>query len=167
MDSQIQDVSKILGSAQVINGDLSDQRFDAVDLLTIIQRVETIIQHIHPSAIYTHHPSDLNLDHALTARAVLTATRPTKPGCIVKDVYYFEVPSSTEWGFNYQFQPNVFMDITTTLNLKLKAMACYASETRPFPHPRSPDMLTAIAARWGSVAVVGSAEAFELVRSLR
>ena len=81
-----------------------------------------------------------------------------------------EVLSCTEWGFGQTggiFKPNIFMDITTTLNLKLKAMALYQSEVRPFPHPRSSEMLMANAHKWGATAGCGAAEAFELVRSLR
>ena len=46
-------------------------------------------------------------------------------------------------------------------------MALYESEARPFPHPRSPEVLRAIAERWGSVVGVEAAEGFELVRSVR
>lgn len=62
------------------------------------------------------------------------------------------------------FQPNVFVDISATLETKVQAMAVYESEARPFPHPRSPKALRVIARRWGSVVGV---EAFELVRSVR
>ena len=88
----------------------------------------------------------------------------------VKTVYAYEVASSTEWAFQRfdpVFHPNVFVDIDTTLDRKIKAMQAYESETRPFPHPRSPEALRAIALRWGSVAGLPAAEAFELVRSVR
>ncbi|MBC8264046.1 MAG: hypothetical protein H8E47_07985 [Anaerolineales bacterium] len=65
------------------------------------------------------------------------------------------------------FQPNVFVDISATLETKVQAMALYESEARPFPHPRSPEVLRAIAERWGSVVGVEAAEGFELVRSVR
>jgi len=102
-------------------------------------------------------------------RAVLTATRPVV-GQPVRDIYAFEVPSSTEWAFQRlepSFCPNVFVDVTSTLEAKIAAMECYESEARKFPHPRSPEALRAIATRWGSVVGCGAAEAFELVRSIR
>ena len=46
-------------------------------------------------------------------------------------------------------------------------MALYESEARPFPHPRSPEALRAIARRWGSVVGADAAEVFELIRSVR
>jgi LmbE family N-acetylglucosaminyl deacetylase len=61
----------------------------------------------------------------------------------------------------------VFVDISATLETKVSALTCYDTETRKFPHPRSPEAVRAIAVRWGSVAGFQAAEAFELIRSLR
>ena len=80
------------------------------------------------------------------------------------------MPSSTEWAFGQfqpAFRPNVFVDISTTLETKVQAMALYESEAWPFPHPRSPEALRATARRWGSTVGVEAAEAFELVRHMR
>jgi len=88
----------------------------------------------------------------------------------VREVYAFEVPSSTEWAFQGLepvFRPNVFVDVSRTLEVKLAAMSCYETEIRKFPHPRSPEALRAIAVRWGTVAGCAAAEAFELIRSVR
>ena len=160
--------ARVLGTPDVACDDLPDNRFDAVDLLSIVKRVERWVEELRPEAIYTHHPGDLNIDHALTFRAVLTATRPV-PGCPVKAVYAFEVPSSTEWAFQRcepAFRPSVFVDVSSTLETKVKALRQYAGEVRPAPHPRSPEGIRAMAQRWGSVVGVKYAEAFELIRLL-
>jgi LmbE family N-acetylglucosaminyl deacetylase len=131
--------------------------------------VEDVIEKLKPETIYTHHPGDLNVDHGVIHRAVLTATRPTA-GQSVHEIYAFEVPSSTDWAFGSLqpvFRPNVFVDVAATLEAKIAAMACYQTEMREFPHPRSPEALRAVAARWGSVVGCHAAEAFELVRSVR
>jgi LmbE family N-acetylglucosaminyl deacetylase len=148
---------------------LPDNRLDTVPLLEVVKLVEDLVENLKPEVIYTHHPGDLNIDHGVVHRAVLTATRPMV-GQPVRDIYAFEVPSSTEWAFQRvepAFRPNVFMDVSATLETKIQAMGCYESEARKFPHPRSPEALRAIAARWGSVVGFQAAEAFELVRSLR
>ena len=166
---QAKESTRLLGARECVCHGLPDNRFDSLPLLDIVKVIEEWIERVQPQALYCHHPGDLNVDHAITARAALTATRPL-PGCIVKELYAFEVPSSTEWAFQRlspAFSPNVFMDISGTLDLKLKAMKVYERELRPFPHPRSPEALEAIAKRWGSVAGVAAAEAFELVRSIR
>jgi LmbE family N-acetylglucosaminyl deacetylase len=147
---------------------LPDNRMDTVPLLEVVKVVEDLVKRFKPRVIYTHHPGDLNVDHGVAHRAVLTATRPMA-GQVVQAIYTFEVPSSTEWAFQTlhpAFRPNVFVDISDTLEAKVSAMACYDTETRKFPHPRSPEALRAIATRWGSVAGFQAAEAFELIRSL-
>jgi len=148
---------------------LPDNRLDTVPLLEVVKLVEDLVERVEPEVIYTHHAGDLNVDHGIIHRAVLTATRPI-PGQPVREIYAFEVPSSTEWAFQRiepSFRPNVFVDITQTLDAKVAAMECYETEARKFPHPRSPEALRAIATRWGSVVGCAAAEAFELVRSVR
>jgi LmbE family N-acetylglucosaminyl deacetylase len=162
-------VAELLGARDLFLYNLPDNRFDTVPLLDVIKIVEELVVRLQPRVIYTHHGGDLNIDHLVVHRAVLTATRPVA-GCPVREIYAFEVPSSTEWAFEQfypTFRPNVFVDTSTSLETKVQAMALYESEARPFPHPRSPEALRAIARRWGSAVGVEAAEAFELVRSVR
>jgi LmbE family N-acetylglucosaminyl deacetylase len=164
-----QRVADLLGAKELSLHGLPDNRFDSVPLLDVVKMVEQIIERWRPEAVYTHHGGDLNVDHRVLSQAVLTATRPGQRNS-VRDVYMFEIPSSTEWAFQQlspAFRPNVFVDISATLDTKLKAMQEYESEVRAFPHPRSSEALRAIAQRWGSVAGCKAAEAFELVRSIR
>ena len=44
-------------------------------MLDIVKQVEDWIRRFSPSTIYTHHPGDLNIDHGIAFRAVLTATQ--------------------------------------------------------------------------------------------
>ena len=162
------EAGQTLGARDVVIGDLPDNRFDSVPLLRIVKQIEAAVERIRPETVYTQHGGDLNIDHKLVHRATLTATRPTA-GFPVKSVYAYEVASATEWSFQEfspVFRPNVFVDISRTLDLKIRAMELYASELRPFPHPRSPEALRAAAVRWGSVAGLPAAEAFELIRSV-
>ncbi len=169
LHARADDVRRCLSAEKTLLFSLPDNRFDTVPLLDIIKIVEDLIDKLQPEVIYTHHGSDLNIDHQVVHRAVLTAARPVK-NCPVKEIYAFEVPSSTEWAFQQfrpAFQPNVFVDISNTLEMKIKALQLYESEVQPFPHPRSPQALRAIAYRWGSTAGVEAAEAFQLIRSIR
>lgn len=159
-------VARVLGVEDVYQYKLPDNCMDTVPLLEVVKIIEGLIEKVKPEVVYTHHEGDLNIDHVITARAVLTATRPVS-GCPVREIYSFEIPSSTEWSFargSSAFRPNVFIEITDTLKLKIDAMSLYEGEVRPFPHPRSPEALTCIAKRWGSVVGCSSAEAFELIR---
>ena len=169
LHSKSQQAADLMGAAGLSLFSLPDNRFDTVPMLDVVKIIESLVERLAPEAIYTQHGGDLNVDHVVTYRATLTATRPMQDGP-VKAVYAYEVASSTEWAFQQfspPFQPNVFVDIGETLGAKLQAMACYESEARTFPHPRSPDALTAVARRWGSVVGVPAAEAFQLVREVR
>jgi LmbE family N-acetylglucosaminyl deacetylase len=157
-----------LGAKEVVLLGLPDNRFDSLPLLEIVHRLEELIARFRPELIYTHSASDLNIDHVIVNRAVVTATRPV-PGCSVREILAFEVASSTEWRFQESssaFQPRVFIDISDTLETKFAAMECYAAEMRPFPHPRSREAVTALAQWRGSTAGLPAAEAFELIRRI-
>jgi len=161
-------VAEFLGAKDLFVYNLPDNCFDTVSLLDIVKIIEELVEQISPQVIYTQHGGDLNVDHAMVYRATLTATRPM-PGKPVKAVYAYEIASSTEWAFQKfspVFHPNVFIDISDTLELKLQAMQLYESEARSFPHPRSTEALRGIARRWGSVVGLEAAEAFELVRDV-
>ena len=158
-----------VGAKDVVLFKLPDNRLDTLPMLEVAKLIEDLIQKLRPAVIYTHHPGDLNLDHGIVHRAVLIATRPVL-GHPVRQILTFEVPSSTEWAFQKiepVFRPNVFVEVSKTLDAKIAALACYDSETRNFPHPRSEQALRAIATRWGSVSGCTAAEGFELVRSIR
>jgi LmbE family N-acetylglucosaminyl deacetylase len=158
----------LLGAREVNLAGLPDQKMDTVPLLDITQTIEREIARVRPETIFTQHGGDLNMDHVITFRATLTATRPM-PGGIVKRVYSYEIPSSTEWAFAQfepRFSPQVFFDIGAHLDTKIAAMQIYDSEAREFPHPRSPEALRAAARRWGAAVGVHAAEAFCCVRAI-
>lgn len=160
--------ARALGVKKVTLTSFPDNRFDSVALLDIVKTVEYHVQQFKPSVVYTHHASDLNVDHRITHQAVVTATRPLE-GQSVKALYAFETASATEWSFRRDglvFRPNVFVDVSKSFSKKIKALNAYRSEMRPFPHPRSAKALEAAARKWGSVSHVPLAEAFELIRSI-
>jgi LmbE family N-acetylglucosaminyl deacetylase len=167
--AQAKEAANIVGASGVDFAGFPDNRFDSVDLLEIIKIIELWIERYKPAVIYTHHGGDLNIDHDLTFRSVLTAARPTL-GSTVKDIYSFEIPSATDWSFSalkHSFRPNVFVDVTDTIENKISALKIYKDEIRDFPHPRSLKSVEVNAQKWGSVSNSNFAEAFELVRSIR
>lgn len=156
----------ILGVRHLRLFELPDNRFDTVDTLKVAKMVEQIAHSCDPEVVYTHFAGDLNIDHGITARAVLTALRPL-PGTTCRRIYAFEVPSSTGWGVPWDpFVPNVFVDIKDTLDLKLEAMAAYKTEVRSWPHPRSLEALSYRARAWGSMVGLDAAEPLMLVREV-
>jgi len=154
--------SDLLGAASLELLGLPDNRLDAMPLLDLIQRIEAVKAKGSPDIVYTHHAGDLNVDHRRVHEAVVTAFRPL-PGTKPVTLLFFEVPSSTEWqttGSAPAFVPNWFIDIDATLDAKLAAVGAYASEMRPWPHPRSAEAVTHLA-RWRGASIGRpAAEAF-------
>lgn len=161
--------AKILGASSVRQVTFPDNQFDTVPLLEIVKTLEDAVEELRPSTVYTQHGGDLNIDHEITFRATLTATRRVE-GHPVETVHAYSMPSSTEWAhqsFEPIFRPNFFVDIGQTLETKIQAMSCYESESRPFPHPRSAEVLRAMALVWGSTAGLPAAEPFHTIRAIR
>jgi LmbE family N-acetylglucosaminyl deacetylase len=136
-----------------------DQSLDSVQLINVTKDIERYAEQVEPEVVYTHSSADLNKDHRIVHEAVVTAFRP--PSC--EYMYFFETPSSTEWG-ERAFYPKLIVDITDTLEQKIRALQCYDSEMREVPHPRSYNGVTALARIRGSQNGFDAAEAFEVGR---
>ena len=130
------DAAKVLGFTWYARHDMPDNAMDTVPLLDVVKHVEEAIDDLKPELVYTHHGGDLNIDHAVVYRAVMTATRPL-PEQIVREVRLMEVPSSTEFSLT-PFVPNLWVELTHEQAAKKHlALGCYKDELRSYPHPRS------------------------------
>ena len=163
-----QKAADILGITLTEYFDFPDNKMDTVPLLDIVKSIENVINEIQPEIIYTQHIGDLNIDHQITHKAVMTACRP-QPGFCVKEVYAFEVLSSTEWSAPgvKPFSPNVYIDITDYIDIKKQALGFYSKEMRQPPHSRSINNAIRLNALRGNSVGVDYAEAFELIRMIR
>jgi LmbE family N-acetylglucosaminyl deacetylase len=97
---------------------------------------------------------------------VITATRPISEET-VKEIYSFEIPSSTEWSYPLSFSPDIFYDISKTIDVKIKALEKYKTELKEFPHPRSLEGVKLITKNWGMKVGLNYAEAFKCVRIIK
>ena len=146
-----------------------DNQLDVYPLLKIIKPIEKIIFKIKPDTIYTHFEEDLNIDHQIVNRAVVTICRPQKLNS-VKEIFFFEIPSSTEWQIKKKqilFSPNYFEDISKVKKYKINALKCYKSELKKWPHPRSIKGVTSLFNWRGATIGVEAAEAFMVGRIIR
>lgn len=165
---EMSEANATIGIKAIYQEDFPDNAFDSVPLLSIVKKIENIKNKIKPEIIFTHHFGDINIDHQITHRAVLTAARPMKDES-VKAIYAMEVPSSTEWNSYSKetaFIPNTFTDITDTIDLKIKAMSCYFSEVRDYPHPRSLQHIRELARVNGTKVGLQYSENFILIRCI-
>lgn len=127
-----------------------------------------LVKKVNPDIAFIPHHGDLHTDHAATAESAMVALRPMNAPWL-KAIYAYETLSESEWnvpnGLN-AFIPNTWCDITNTMDIKLKAMACYKTQLREFPHPRSLEAIEAQAKVRGSTVCVERAEAFIQIREM-
>jgi LmbE family N-acetylglucosaminyl deacetylase len=163
-----QKAAEFLNVSLVYHLDFPDNMMDSIPLLKIVQAVEDVVFKIEPDVVYTHHISDLNVDHQITHKAVMTACRPT-PNFCVQEIYAFEVLSSTEWqtpGLNV-FSPNVFIDISSQIKTKHKVLDIYSHEMNSPPSARSIENILRLNSFRGNSVGYAYAEAFMLLRMLK
>ena len=159
---------KILGAQKPEFKDFPDNQLDTVPLLKLTQVIEKYIDQYRPDTVFTHHAGDLNIDHRCVHQAVVTACRP-QPNQTVRKLLFFEVMSSTEWqtpGSASVFTPNVFIDISQTLDKKIAALHAYEVEMRKWPHARSMEAVKHYNCWRGASVGIDAAEAFMLGREI-
>lgn len=168
-ENQAELVSKKYKFARPIFGNFPDNKLDTVPFLEIVKFVEKEINNFKPEIIFTHFENDLNIDHQLTFKSVITATRPLSK-TFVKKIYSFEIPSSTEFNFTRNkkkiFNPNYFVDISKFVHKKNNLLKIYKSELRSWPHPRSIKAINNLSKYRGSQIGIKYAEAFISIREL-
>ncbi len=143
----------------VFLGEFSDNQIDKHTLLELIHWIEPIIEEIRPDLIFTHHRYCTNIDHQYCHEAIVVATRPGVGSHI--PVLCGEIPSSTGYLKPVQWEPNCYVEVSKQdVSAKIDAMMSYAGESRPDPHPRSPEVLEALAKVRGSESGFFFAEAF-------
>lgn len=161
-------VNEILGIKKTYFLDLPTVRLDTIAQKEFNDVITQVVNEVQPEVVYIPHKGDVNRDHQIVFDAAMVAARP-KSGSSIERVLSYEILSETEWAAPFPenaFIPNVFVDISGTLEIKLKAMSEYRSELRKFPHPRSLEAITALAKLRGSAIGVKAAEAFMLVREI-
>jgi len=157
---------QLLGVSKHISFNLPDNELDRVPLLQIVKRIEEVVSELKPYVIYTHWENDLNVDHQTVFKAVMTASRPY-PGQTVREVYCFEIQSSSDWTYSgSQFSPNRYVEITEFIEKKSEVLKSYHMEMRDPPHSRSIDNVTRLAEFRGNCVGLRYAEAFVTLRQL-
>lgn len=158
----IQAAGQVLGVKEVRTLKFPDQKLDTFTLTDIITPLEQVVEDVRPDVVYTQYGGDINRDHELLFKAMLVATRPMEE--YIEAIFAFDTASSTEWAYPRTFVPDTWVDISTTVQKKLDAMACYESEVRDYPHPRSLQALSNRSAAWGNQCCLGHAEVYMTIR---
>jgi LmbE family N-acetylglucosaminyl deacetylase len=158
----------LLGLQDPIIGDFPNIEFNTVPHLRLVQFIEEAIIKTNADLIFTQHPHDLNNDHQHTSMACQAAARifQRRPNIArLRGLYFMEILSATDWAFpddRSGFRADTFFEIGENfLERKLEALRAYRGVVRPFPHPRSEEIVKGLAAYRGGQAGMRYAEAFQ------
>ncbi len=170
LDDDTRAALEYLGVNHFYEGKFPNIEMNTVPHLQLVQHIEKAILESEPDIVITHHPSDTNNDHLQTSMACQEAIRLAQRRPEVRplrEFWYMEVPSCTEWAVNSamdSFAPNCYVEVGVDgIQAKIKTLGMYRGVMRPYPHPRSAEYITGLAAYRGSQFQLNYAEAFEIV----
>lgn len=150
-----------IGMSDITLYEYSDTTLDTIPQTEICNLIHDNIVKYNPSVVYTHNCSDVHKDHRIVSECVRVSTRMRKQSS-VNELYEFTIPGSTEWSHipvNY----NVYVNISSTRNIKNTIIEKYNTEVRLSPDPVSIDMIEARDRYYGSICGYSYAEAFRLI----
>ncbi len=157
----------LLGSKLLPRLDFPDMRLDTVAHVDKNMALGKVISEGGYDTVFVQDITDINKDHRELFESTMVACR-TYPGQKVRHLLSYYVNSSTEWGNllnKVPFGPNVFIDISSSIDDKLNAMNMYQTELRKFPHPRSLKAMRTTAQYFGNMIGIEYAEPFKLIYS--
>lgn len=147
--------------------------FPAADLESVKRyklndEILKVVREVKPDEVYIPHIGDMQKDHQIVVDACMVALRP-KYTPQVKRILAYETLSETGWNIPNvanEFIPNVFNDISETLETKKKALTFFSLQLNNYPDSRSPEAIEALARYRGALMHWEAAEAFMLIREL-
>jgi LmbE family N-acetylglucosaminyl deacetylase len=134
-------------AADVIGAELISLEYEdefLIETKEVRLDVINVIRKVQPDIIITHHPEDYHPDHRETARIIFAASfvctipnvRTEHEHCEkIPPVFYMDSIS----GVN--FNPEVYVDITDTFDLKVKALSCHESQVDWLKHHDNIDII--------------------------
>ena len=166
--TEIKAAHEVLGVKETIALKLPAAGLDGLSHADLNRSIGQVVRDIRPETLLLPFVGDIHLDHQLVFLSSMVAARPHSASYPAQ-VLCYETLSETNWNAPHvapSFTPNVFVDITETLERKLEAMTCFASQLYNFPHERSLEALRALAMLRGSTVHQRAAEAFVSIRQV-
>ena len=105
---------EILAAEKIFWGGYEDTQL-IVDTV-LIGKIEAVIAEVKPDFIFCNFPDDTHQDHRHLAQAIMLATR------YIRNVLFYEGPTTQN------FNPQVFVDISDTLERKVEALKAHKSQ---------------------------------------
>ena len=140
----------VMGVDTLVWGDLPDCQVSLHEL-SLVHLIEEAIRDTGADVVYTHNINDSHQDHRAVALNTMGAARQ------VSNVLSYDAPSSLN------FAPHLYVDISDTIDKKVDALLCHASQVEASEMVSS-DKVRNSAGYRGHEARVMQAEAFMAAR---
>ena len=164
--SEIEQVSAAYGFKETVQLRYPTAKLDTVPMSYLVSAIGDIAARIRPTDIYLPHRRDAHSDHAVVFDASISITKWFRYGSVER-VFVYETQSETDFDVStdsFGFRPNVFVDVSETIEKKIEIARMFDSEFSSHPFPRSFDGIRALALLRGAAAGFVAAEAFMLLR---
>jgi N-acetylglucosamine malate deacetylase 1 len=175
LERYAKEAAEMVGIEETMAFGFGNIRFNVVPHIEMVSAIESAIEQFRPEWVFTLHPRDLNIDHRVCYEATMAAvmlpqrlSRPNMPPTMIRRVSLCEVLSSTDWAPPTEpaFQPNAFVDVSSTFAKKIAALEHFEGAMKPFPHSRSVENVRHLAHVRGAQVGIELAEAFMVVRDV-
>jgi N-acetylglucosamine malate deacetylase 1 len=165
----ISKVAESYGFESVFQADFATTTLDTVPMKSLIEYVATVFNKVKPDTVYLPFNGDVHTDHRYVFDAVSACVKPFRYPYI-RRVLAYQTLSETEYNIQPErssFTPNVWVDISDSLEQKINIMRMYTGEMGKHPFPRSEESLRAQAILEGARAGRYFAEGFMLLQEIR
>ena len=165
---EIQKVNEHYNFNSIHNLELKTMQVDEYSMSELIGKISNIINEVEPNIVYLPFKGDVHSDHRKIFEASYSCTKSFRYP-FIKKIYMIETLSETEFAPSTKedsFIPNVFVDISSYMNKKIKIMKIFESEIGEHPFPRSERNLHALATLRGATAGCEYAESFVLLKEV-
>lgn len=129
---EVQDAARELGVREAVILDANDLEVDS-NRPELVHKLVDLIRRVQPEVIITHSPEDYMKDHVETSRLTFDASftasiphylTPTPGVAAITPLYYMDNLA----GVN--FLPSEYVDISATVEQKLRALDCHSSQVK-------------------------------------
>lgn len=114
-EKECRTAARSIGAKKLFFGGLQDTKI--TDGVETVMAIENIIDVVKPDVVLGHSSRDAHQDHRNAGLATLSAARNTKR------VLLYESPAALK-----EFCPQVFVDVTSTFDVKLEALKAFGSQ---------------------------------------
>lgn len=164
--NQIERVRNFYAFDGFYNLALPTTKLKNIDEGEIIGKIKSVYDEVKPEWVIIPGLYDAHSDHHVVFNCCMAAAK-TFRAPYIKRITTMEILSETDFGFqNDKFVPNLFVDISGTLDKKIEAMRIYDTEIEEMPFPRNTENIKALASIRGGQSMCMYAEAFVVVKQI-